>query len=127
MCAGRGDYLAGRAKPTLGDLDNQAFLDEILDSTHGEARALLRVLATMPAHRLCARDWKAMREKLWRMRAKGGDGGGTKADEVAHRWMLRALQCKEPASKIRAEIGEVRDLDLLLKCIRAGGIRARNK
>jgi transposase len=121
------DYLAGRDTPNVEGLDNEAFLDEVLGSTHGEARALLQVLSTIPARRLSARDWKAIREKLGWKRAKKGEGGGTRVYEAAHRWMLRALQCKEPASKIRAEVGEIRDLDSLLRSIRTGALRDRNK
>jgi transposase len=119
------DYVAAKDPPGIDE--GEAFLDEILGSPPRQARALLAALAKIPPNRLSSRELRALRKELERRRAESDAGVSARTAEDPHRWMLRVLQCREPASKIRAEVGDISDLDRLLKDIRTGGLRDRNK
>ena len=127
----RGSYSAVRdyvaAKESQADDAHEAFLDDVLGSPPRQARALLEALSKIPPNGLSSRELRAIRKRLKRGGTEGGVEVGAGAGEDPHHWMLRVLQCGEPVSKIRAEIGDIGDLDRLLKDIRTGGLRDRNK
>jgi transposase len=127
----RGSYSAVRnyvaAKQSPADEAHEAFLDDVPASPPRQARALLEVLSTVPSHGLSPRELRTIRRWLERGGSEGGAGVGGGTREGSHRWMLRVLHCREPVTKIRAEIGDISDLDRLLKAIRTGGLRDRNK
>jgi hypothetical protein len=115
------DYVAAKELP--GNDEGEAFLDEILGSPPRQAKALLAALARIAPNGLSSRELRALRTGLKGRRAGAGAGVRAGTAEDPHRWMLRVLQCREPASKIRAEVGDISDLDRLLKDVRTGGLR----
>jgi transposase len=119
------DYLAGR-RARSGD-NHETPMGEVVASPSREARALLQLLSSISPDTLSAREWREVREKLPRGRKNGAARLEARSDEEAHRWMLRVLQCREPVSQIRNAVGQLADLDVLLKSIRTGGLRDRNK
>jgi transposase len=119
------DYVAAKEPPGIDE--DEAFLDEILGSPPRQARALLAALAKIPPNRLSSRELRALRRGFTRRGGERDAGVRAGTAEEPHRWMLRVLQCREPVSKIRAEVGDISDLDQLLKDIRTGALRDRNK
>jgi hypothetical protein len=119
------DYLAGRRAPS-GD-NHETPLSDVVASPSREARALLQLLSSMSPDTLSAREWREVQEKLPRSRKKAAARVEARSDEEAHRWMLRVLQCREPATQIRHAVGQLADLETFLKSIRTGGLLDRNK
>ena len=119
------DYLIGKKRPDVDD--HEALLREIVDSPPYEARRLLQLLSTIRTSSLSSQELRLIRKRL---RDRGtGEAGQVemRGNADVKEWMLRLLQCKEPASRITAAVGEIENLDILLKAIRTGAIRERNK
>jgi transposase len=118
------DYLAEKK---LCVVDRRTVMSDLVDRPLRESRRVLQRLLQVPASDLSTKDLTVIRQELGRMRAKGTAKTEKETGEDPTRWMLRVLQCKEPESAVRAAVGEIRDLGLLLKAIRTGGLRDRNK
>lgn len=118
------DYLAEKK---LCVVDRGTVMSDLVDRPLRKSRMVLQRLLQVPASDLSTKDLTVIRQELGRMRAKGNAKAGTETSEDPTRWMLRLLQCKEPESAVRAAVGEIRDLGSLLKAIRTGGLRNRNK
>jgi transposase len=118
------DYLA---ENKLCAIDRGTVLSDLVGRPLRKSRRLLQRLLQVPASDLSTKDLTVIRQELERMRAKRAAKTGAEKSEDPNRWMLRLLQCKEPESAVRAATGEIRDLGSLLKAIRTGGLRDRNK